>query len=126
MKDLLKKKPRGFCVGKVYETSIEDKLLEELEQSRQAQSANVNRKKEVSKWILSTLVNLRKKNNIQRHLKSAFQGIPCIIDITPFVFGNKKTKIPSARILLLLISSVKRMRLGISFHPESYPLPCTK
>lgn len=42
MKRWLENKPRGFGEGKVYDTSIEDKLLQEIEQSRQAQIANID------------------------------------------------------------------------------------
>lgn len=42
MKKWMKNKPRGFGEGKVYDTSVEDKLMEELEQSRRAQLANIN------------------------------------------------------------------------------------
>ena len=42
MKKWLENKPRGFGEGKVYDTSIEDKLMEEIEQSRKAQLANIN------------------------------------------------------------------------------------
>ena len=45
MKRWLEKKPRGFGVGKKYETLIEDKLLEEIEQSWKAQAANLNKLK---------------------------------------------------------------------------------
>jgi hypothetical protein len=45
MNQWLKNKPRGFGEGKVFDTSIEDKLLEEMEQSMQAQAANVNKLK---------------------------------------------------------------------------------
>ena len=41
----LKNKPRGFGVGKVYDTSIEDKLLDEMLKSREAQAANLNKLK---------------------------------------------------------------------------------
>lgn len=40
------------------------------------------------------LVNLPKKKNILRDLKSALQGIPGIINIVPAVIGNKKTRDP--------------------------------
>lgn len=45
MKRWLENKPRGFGEGKVYDTSIEEKLLEEMEQSRRAQFANINKLK---------------------------------------------------------------------------------
>lgn len=42
MKKWLENKPRGFGEDKAYDTSIEDKLMEEIEQSRRAQLANIN------------------------------------------------------------------------------------
>lgn len=42
MKKWMKNKPRGFGEGKVYDTLVEDKLMEEIEQSRKAQLANIN------------------------------------------------------------------------------------
>ncbi|KAI4314281.1 hypothetical protein L6164_027206 [Bauhinia variegata] len=116
MKNLLKNKPRGFGVGKVYDTSIEDKLLEEIQQSEKAQAANINKLKNdpvkasskkndqnktapeiVRSGVRVRLLNLPKKKNIHRDLKSAFQGIPGIIDIIPVVSGNKKTRDPICR-----------------------------
>lgn len=52
MKKWLENKPSGFGEGKVYDTSIEDKMLEEMEQSRKAQAANINKLKNNS--ILSS------------------------------------------------------------------------
>lgn len=46
MKKWLERRPRGFGEGKVYDTSIEDKLMEEIEQSRISQLANVKKLKE--------------------------------------------------------------------------------
>ena len=40
------------------------------------------------------VVNLPKKKNIHRDLKSAFVGVPGIRNIIPAVFGNKKTRDP--------------------------------
>lgn len=45
MKKWLERRPRGFGLGKKYETSIEDKLLDEIEQSWKAQAANLNKLK---------------------------------------------------------------------------------
>lgn len=45
MKKWLENKPRGFGVDKEYDTSVEDKLMEEIEQSRKAQLANINKLK---------------------------------------------------------------------------------
>ncbi|XP_015884219.3 uncharacterized protein LOC107419902 [Ziziphus jujuba] len=113
MKKWLENKPRGFGEGKVYDTSIEDKLFEEMEQSRQAQDANINKLKKnpakpsskqdeqkkkakevVPSGIQVQVVNLPKKKNVHRDLKSAFKGVPGIISINPVVSGNKKTRDP--------------------------------
>ncbi|KAI3467482.1 hypothetical protein Pfo_024145 [Paulownia fortunei] len=114
MKKWLENRPRGFGEGQVYDTSIEDKLMEEIEQSRQAQLANVNKlknspvkpgsKKETSEQDKGSthivdgfrvrLVNLPKKKNIQRDLQLAFKGVPGIINIVPIVSGNEKTRDP--------------------------------
>lgn len=45
MKNWLEKKPRGFGEGKLYDTPIEDKLLEEMEKSKQTQTADVTKLK---------------------------------------------------------------------------------
>ena len=45
MKEWLENKPLGFGEGKVYDTTIEDKLAEEIEQSRIVQLANLNKLK---------------------------------------------------------------------------------
>lgn len=45
MKKWQRNKPRGFGEGKEYDTSVEDKLMEEIEQSRRAQLANINKLK---------------------------------------------------------------------------------
>ncbi|TKY69810.1 hypothetical protein E2542_SST06092 [Spatholobus suberectus] len=113
MNKWFEKKPKGFGEGKVYDTLVEDKLLEEMRQSRIAQAANLKRLKSnpvkrASNQIDQNkkdaelvpiggrvhLVNLPKKKNIHRDLKSALQGIPGIINIVPVVTGNKKTRDP--------------------------------
>ncbi|KAH6770746.1 RNA-binding family protein [Perilla frutescens var. hirtella] len=114
MKKWLENRPRGFGEGKVYDTTIEDELMEELEQSRIAQLASVNKlknnpvgsssKKETSKkdedpqrshdGFRVRLVNLPKKKNIHRDLRLAFQGVPGIVNIVPVVSGNEKTRDP--------------------------------
>lgn len=114
MKKWLAKRPRGFGEGKVYDTTIEDKLMEEIEQSRLAQLANLNKlknnpvnsssKKETSnkdedpqhshEGFRVRLVNLPKKKNIHRDLRLAFQGVPGIVSIVPVVSGNEKTRDP--------------------------------
>ncbi|XP_030961308.1 uncharacterized protein LOC115982746 [Quercus lobata] len=113
MKNWTKNKPRGFGEGKVYDTGIEDKLLEELEHSIQAQATNVRNLKKnpimpsskkdnqkstapevVPSGVRVRVVNLPKKKNIHRDLKSAFVGVPGILNIVPAVYGNKKTREP--------------------------------
>jgi len=45
MNKWFEKRPKGFGEGKVYDTSVEDKLLEEIRQSRVAQAENLKRLK---------------------------------------------------------------------------------
>ncbi|XP_043724112.1 uncharacterized protein LOC122671081 [Telopea speciosissima] len=113
MNKWIQNKPPGFGEGKMYHTSIEDELLEEMEQSRRAQLANINNLKNnppnsksekqpnmneapevVPSGIRVRVGNLPKKKNIHRDLKLAFQGFPGILNISPAVSGNKKTKDP--------------------------------
>ncbi|KAL9251197.1 hypothetical protein AKJ16_DCAP00142 [Drosera capensis] len=110
LKSWMKKKPTGFGEGKEYDTLLEEKLLEEIEQSRIAQFANINRLKlEASRpmskklekapevipsGIRVLITNLPKKRNILRDLKSAFKEVSGIISISPMVSGNKKTRDP--------------------------------
>ncbi|KAI3817573.1 hypothetical protein L1987_11368 [Smallanthus sonchifolius] len=116
MRQWTRNKPRGFGEGKVYDTTLEDKLLEELELSRVAQLANINNlknnpidgnpnsKKEnlpkqkdlkvVPNGIRVRLVNLPKKKNIHRDLQAAFKPFTGITNIIPAVTGNEKTRDP--------------------------------
>ncbi|XP_057774666.1 uncharacterized protein LOC130993679 [Salvia miltiorrhiza] len=109
MKKWLERRPRGFGEGKVYDTTIEDQLMEEIEQSRVAQLANVKKLKEnplkptpkkdkepqpIHDGFRVRLVNLPKKKNIHKDLRLAFQGFPGIVNIVPVVSGNEKTRDP--------------------------------
>ncbi|KAH0675278.1 hypothetical protein KY285_023079 [Solanum tuberosum] len=109
MKKWLENKPRGFGVDKEYDTSVEDKLMEEIEQSRKAQLANINKLKNnpvkantkqvqqdkvVQDGLCVRLVNLPKKMNIDKDLRVALKGVPGIVNIVPVVAGNKKTRNP--------------------------------
>ncbi|CAF2061828.1 hypothetical protein HID58_072319 [Brassica napus] len=108
MKRWLEKKPRGFGVGKKYETLIEDKLLDEIEQSWKAQAANLNQLKnndplkpqdnlikgETQSGFRVRVTNLPKKKNVHRDLKAAFKEVSGVLGIEPAVSGNKKTKDP--------------------------------
>ncbi|XP_050203729.1 uncharacterized protein LOC126653824 [Mercurialis annua] len=111
MQKWLENKPSGFGVGKVYDTPIEDKLLEEIEQSRKAQAVNLDNLKnkavpknqnqsnkvvEVvdSSGVLVRVLNLPKKKNVHRDLQLAFKDVYGVVKIVPAVTGNKKTKDP--------------------------------
>ncbi|KAF7123251.1 hypothetical protein RHSIM_Rhsim12G0124200 [Rhododendron simsii] len=115
MKEWYANKPRGFGEGKVYDTSLEEKLAAEIERSRRAQLANINKLKssprstskssegvllkqkapeDVPSGIRVRLVNLPKKKNIHRDLQLAFKGVPGIVDVIPAVSGTKKTRDP--------------------------------
>ncbi|XP_076898034.1 uncharacterized protein LOC143551503 [Bidens hawaiensis] len=112
MRQWTRNKPRGFGEVKLYDTTLEDKLLEELEQSKAAQIANINNLKNnpignpISKLpkhkdpelapngIRMRLINLPKKKNIHRDLQAAFKPFTGIINIIPAVSGNEKTRDP--------------------------------
>ncbi|XP_010415700.1 PREDICTED: protein IFH1-like [Camelina sativa] len=115
MKRWLERKPRGFGSGKKYETSIEDKLLDEIEQSWKAQASNLNKLKndplkshqlkrddtlikgtgeDTQVGFRVRVTNLPKKKNVHRDLKVAFKEVSGVLSITPAVSGNKKTKDP--------------------------------
>ncbi|KAK9107979.1 hypothetical protein Syun_023990 [Stephania yunnanensis] len=107
-------KPSGFGKGRVYDTEIEDKLFEEIQQSRRAQLANINKLKNstplkggsqkelqlkkaaevVSGATRVRVSNLPKKRNIHKDLQLAFKGFPGILNISPVVSANKKTRDP--------------------------------
>ncbi|KAF9625715.1 hypothetical protein IFM89_026295 [Coptis chinensis] len=113
MSEWFENKPSGFGVGKEYDTSIEEKLFEELEQSRKAQAANIaklksnpslagsKKEKQVTKASESVpsgfrvrIGNLPRKKNIQRDLKLVFKEFTAKINISPAVSGSKKTRDP--------------------------------
>ncbi|KAL6187444.1 hypothetical protein ACLB2K_038843 [Fragaria x ananassa] len=105
MKKWLEKKPRGFGEGKVYDTPIEDKLLEELQAEtatmlqNDAVKANVKPNKKgdevaVPAGFRMRVTNLPKKKNVHRDLSAAFKTVPGLLSINPAVSGNKKTKDP--------------------------------
>ncbi|VFQ73597.1 unnamed protein product [Cuscuta campestris] len=115
MKILHEKKPRGFGEGEVYDTSIEDKLMEEIEQSRRAQLVNLNKlknspppnpasnKKQIhqeegaSEHVRVCLINIPKKRNVDRDLRSAFKEFPGMVKINPVVSGKAKTRDPTCK-----------------------------
>uniref|UniRef100_A0A1D1YHP2 RNA-binding motif, single-stranded-interacting protein 1 n=1 Tax=Anthurium amnicola TaxID=1678845 RepID=A0A1D1YHP2_9ARAE len=115
MRRWLRNKPAGFGEGKSYDTAVEDRLLEEMEQSRTAQLANIGKLKngvagqarpmeqrpprvdetEVAPGNARVRVRgLPRKQNIHKDLKLAFKRFPSIVNISPAVVGNKKTRDP--------------------------------
>ncbi|XP_068643069.1 uncharacterized protein [Aristolochia californica] len=116
MKRWFENRPKGFGEGKDYDTSLEETLWQEIEQSKKAQIANINklksgsavsspkREKAIGKatecalsGIPVRLDNLPKKKNIHRDLGIAFKGFPGINHISPAVSGSKKTRDPICR-----------------------------
>ncbi|KAK8921205.1 hypothetical protein KSP39_PZI020625 [Platanthera zijinensis] len=117
MKRWLQNKPAGFGEGKTYDTTVEEKILEEFEQSTKNQPAkkkkplvsvkenagNVGKqeKQKVTDAIKSDnevrVGNLPKKRNIDRDLWKAFKEFRGINTISPAVTGNKKTRDPVCR-----------------------------
>ncbi|GMN41681.1 hypothetical protein TIFTF001_010902 [Ficus carica] len=113
MNKWLENKPRGFGEGKVYDTSTEDQLLEEMRLSGLAQAANLEKLKNapvkpvskqdeqkkkanelVPNGVRVRVVNLPKKKNVHRDLSTAFKEVPGLLSINPAVLGNKKTRDP--------------------------------
>ena len=45
MREWLENRPRGFGEGKVYDTGLEEQMLDEMRQSREAQAANITKLK---------------------------------------------------------------------------------
>ncbi|KAJ3693266.1 hypothetical protein LUZ60_008746 [Juncus effusus] len=112
--------PRGFGSAAVYDTSLEEKLLNEIQRKKKpvVNEDKVRVKKESSKskglgkskrtdstastskidvtpkGIRVRLSNLPKKKNIQRDLQMAFKGFRGILQIDPAVSGSKKTRDP--------------------------------
>lgn len=123
-------KPLGFGDSKTYDTSLEDRLLAEIEQSQKKQIVNVNKMKnrtvnnvekvkqespkvqlkeqKQQNELVPTGVNVRignlpKKKNIVRDLQAAFKGCPGLLHINPVVSGNKKTRDPVCKGLAFLV-----------------------
>ncbi|KAH7438225.1 hypothetical protein KP509_04G006400 [Ceratopteris richardii] len=108
----LQYKPRGFGEGKDYDTSLEDKLLEEIEHEKEARVAALHKRRKNATAIKSStskstsqqkatvdgikvwVGDLPKKKNIDRDLWAAFKHVPGLIDISPSVIGNEKTRDP--------------------------------
>lgn len=123
-------KPSGFGDSKTYDTSLEDRLLAEIEQSQKKQIPNVNKMKNrtvnnvgkvkhesqkiqqkeqkqqnelVPSGVNVRIGNLPKKKNIVRDLQAAFKGCPGLLHINPVVSGNKKTRDPVCKGLAFIV-----------------------
>ncbi|MCO5609520.1 hypothetical protein L7F22_063748 [Adiantum nelumboides] len=108
----LQYKPVGFGQGKVYDTSLEDEILEEIELGKAAKTAVIEKQKtndvlknnskikstskhlETVDGVKVWVGDLPKKKNIDRDLRSAFRHVPGLLDISPVVQGNEKTRDP--------------------------------
>ena len=123
-------KPSGFGDFKTYDTSLEDRLLAEIEQSKTKQITNVNKVKNktvnnvgkvkdesqkiqqkeqqqqnelVPSGVNVRIGNLPKKKNIVRDLQAAFKGCTGLLHINSIVSGNKKTRDPVCKGLAFLV-----------------------
>lgn len=100
----LKYKPMGFGQGKTYDTFLEDELLEKMEYKKAAESKmkiDAAFKKPTSKsepliidGIKVWVGDLPKKKNVDRDLRSVFRHVPGLLNISPSVHGNEKTRDP--------------------------------
>lgn len=79
MKKWLQDKPSGFGEGKVYDTRVEDKLLEEIEQSRVAQLANINNLKRNPVNPNSEKANNPKQKGLSFYCVDGFGTVCCIV-----------------------------------------------
>ena len=88
MKRWLQNQPSGFGVGKVYDTRVEDKLLEEIEQSRAAQLANINKLKKNPVKPISEVAKNQEQKGLSSYCVNGFCIVCCIVTpISSFYFG---------------------------------------
>lgn len=141
-------KPSGFGDSKTYDTSLEDSLLAEIEQSQKKQIANANKMKNrtvnnigkvkdespkiqqkeqkeqnelVPSGVNVRIGNLPKKKNIVRDLQAVFKGCPGLLHINPVVSGNKKTRDPVCKGLAFLVfeSEDSANRFAMKYNGQS-------
>ncbi|KAH9322234.1 hypothetical protein KI387_016873 [Taxus chinensis] len=116
-KEANRPRPPGFGHDKTYDTSLEDNLVAEIEQSRKAFVNKTKRtaekhagkvrdetqlKERRQRKSLESILggvnvqigNLPKKKNIVRDLQVSFKGYPGLLHINPVESGNKKTRDP--------------------------------
>eukprot|EP00897_Mesotaenium_endlicherianum_P007998 jgi/Mesen1/7226/ME000372S06472 len=111
MRHWLNNKPQGFG-AKQYDTTVEEKLMEEIEATKRAQEAAKKAQEEARKapraaaapvkrpapeipsgfevWI----ANMPKKKNVERDLAPALRGTPGLLHVRPCVIGDAKTRDP--------------------------------
>ncbi|KAJ6825430.1 uncharacterized protein M6B38_376105 [Iris pallida] len=99
-------RPAGFGEGKVYDTTVEESILEEMKTESQLPDDKIQPKTdskqlepqhkalEAPRGPCVRLGNLPKKKNIHRDLQAAFKGFSGIVNISPSVSGNRKTRDP--------------------------------
>eukprot|EP00249_Psilotum_nudum_P018438 c26804_g1_i2 orf=449-2269(+) len=108
-------KPPGFGHGKVYDTSVEDMLLKEIEQGKTGQALAALKREKIRKAVKDNKRNdgqkqekaytipsgvevwvskLPKKKNIERDLRAAFSCVPGLLHIQAIASGNEKTRDP--------------------------------
>ncbi|XP_024376261.1 uncharacterized protein [Physcomitrium patens] len=115
MEEWMRNRPAGFGIGKVYDLSLEEKLLAEVEADRKAreaakarkglgQASQPKKKQKASKvteapagvevWV----GNLPRKRKVDRDLRAAFRNAPGLLHIRPVVEPeNEKTRDPMCR-----------------------------
>ena len=79
-------KPSGFGEGKVYDTRIEDKLLEEIKQSRVAQLANIDKLKKNPVNPNSEKANNQGQKGLSLYYVNGFCIVRCIVNPFPHFF----------------------------------------
>ncbi|KAL2652240.1 hypothetical protein R1flu_020368 [Riccia fluitans] len=119
MDEWMKKKPVGFGAGKVYDTTLEERLLEEIKRDELAQAAakaafknkkSTSAVKQAKKPVDDVppegvevfVKNLPKKRNVDRDLRAALRSVSGLLHVRPVVSGNEKTREPVCKGLAYL------------------------
>ncbi|KAJ7532718.1 hypothetical protein O6H91_13G016100 [Diphasiastrum complanatum] len=103
-----KQKPPGFGNDKAYDTSLEEKLLQEIERDKIAQAVvmqkmkgkgrvSLKEKKEAippPEGIKVWVGNLPRKRNVGRDLRKIFRNVQGLLHIEPIEVGDEKTRHP--------------------------------
>ncbi|CAM6092569.1 unnamed protein product [Calypogeia fissa] len=113
MEEWMRNKPSGFGL-KEYDTSLEDRLLAEIEAEKKAQAALALKKKfkktpkapekqdAPPQGVEVYVGNLPRKRNVDRDLRAAFRSAQGLLHIRPIVDGNEKTREPMCKGLAFL------------------------